>query len=667
MIAALLLGLAKANLAAGAAVLAVLAARRIVRMRFGARAAYALWLAPLAAAAAVLVPHPQLATPMSPMMLSAETAAAGAVDAIAAQAPASARAAGPDQLYGAGGLLVAGWLAGALAAGALLFRRQARFVRTMGRLTPSVSPRVFCAQSPDVGPAVVGVFRPRIVAPADFDARFAPAERDLILAHEGAHLAGGDAAVNALASALQCLSWFNPLVHVGVRVLRIDQELACDAAVIGRFPQMRRAYAELLLKTQIASQPLPLGCHWPARADHPLKERIAMLKSPLPAMSMRAAGLAVAGLATLSAGGLAWAAQPGPGTTERAAAEAFNALHPNYSCDPALEARGGGCKIMRVPVWLALPTRDDILRAYPRDALSAGTSAEVRISCAMTTDGLLKTCAPVETFVTTANGGAASEALKAAFGQAAVTLSRYYQAPIPKTPNPRAGHALLPVFFSPDGSGRPPPGGRPDGRPMPDLPPPPAAPAARPTPASAARNDQMTCVVGADRRLTDCAMSRSSPEFRKLLASTRAALEASAPGSYTPPPGFAEPRTNGQPGPSPARSIWLKKPTGDELMAVYPADAVKEHVAADLTLTCHVAADGRLYDCANGKIDLSADTAAGLQPGIGDAFKAASLKLAALFQMDPAQVAEKTGPDRIIRIPIRFRLPQPAQPAPSAN
>ena len=47
MIVGLLVGLAKANLAMGAAVLAVLALRGQVRPRFGARAAYALWLAPL--------------------------------------------------------------------------------------------------------------------------------------------------------------------------------------------------------------------------------------------------------------------------------------------------------------------------------------------------------------------------------------------------------------------------------------------------------------------------------------------------------------------------------------------------------------------------------------------------------------------------------------------
>ena len=603
MIGAILIGLLKANLAAGAGVLAVLAARRVVRTWFGARAAYALWLAPLAAAVAVLVPHPQLATPMSPMMLSAETAAADAVDALGVPAPARGRAGGPD----VGGLLVAAWLAGALAAAALLYRRQARFTRAMGRLIPAGGPRVFRAESPDVGPAVVGVFRPRIVAPADFEARFAPAERDLILAHERAHLSGGDAAINALASALQCVAWFNPLVHVGVRTLRIDQELACDAAVIGRFPDARRAYAELLLKTQITTRPLPLGCHWPAGADHPLKERIAMLKSPLPRLSMRAAGLAVAGLASLGAGGLAWAAQPGPGAAERAAAEAFAALHPEYSCDPALEERGEGCKIVRTSMWLALPSHADILRAYPREALRAGISAEVRMTCAVTVEGLLKACSPVDTVVTAAKGGAADEALNAAFGQAAVDLSRYYQARIPKLPNPREGHTVMPVVFTPDAT----PGLRGDrSRPLPPLPTPAAAPQPRVQPVRTP-------------------VRYAAPAAGDPSAAAKAFAEEASPN-------------------------WSRRPTLAELVAAYPAQAVTDRVEGDVVLHCRVATSGKLADCSVRR-----------ETPEGAGFGAAALKLSELFEA--REQTPDNGPKRggEINIPIRFRLPTGA--APSAN
>ena len=298
MIETLLIGLAKANLAAGAAVLLVAATRTPVRPRFGAQASYLLWLAPLAAGLAVLAPHPAARTAIAPMVQSAATVASGEFVAPARPAGSSRRTGRRRPALRALGRGRAGrGGAGAAPAG-----------RVRGRPGPvgarAQTGGVFRAQSPDVGPAVVGVFRPRIVAPADFETRFAPAERDLILAHERTHLAGGDAGVNALACALSCLSWFNPLAHLAVRLLRIDQELACDATVIGRFPAERRTYAELLLKTQLATQPLPLGCHWPAGAEHPLKARIAMLKSPLPEAAMRAMGVAVVGALTLGAGGL---------------------------------------------------------------------------------------------------------------------------------------------------------------------------------------------------------------------------------------------------------------------------------------------------------------------------------------------------------------------------
>jgi hypothetical protein len=53
-----------------------------------------------------------------------------------------------------------------------------------------------------------------------------------------------------------------PLIQFAGRQLRIDQELACDAAVMRRHPKSRKLYARTMLKTQLAEAALPLGCHW---------------------------------------------------------------------------------------------------------------------------------------------------------------------------------------------------------------------------------------------------------------------------------------------------------------------------------------------------------------------------------------------------------------------
>ena len=148
--------------------------------------------------------------------------------------------------------------------------------------------------------------------PGDFEERYAPRERELILAHERVHLARGDTRINALVALLRSVNWFNPLVHYAAKCMRVDQELACDAGVIARFPQARRLYADAMLKTQLSGSSwqamrLPAGCHW-ASGDS-LKERIIMLKHPLPTRTRRISGIAVLVLLGLGSAYATWASQ----------------------------------------------------------------------------------------------------------------------------------------------------------------------------------------------------------------------------------------------------------------------------------------------------------------------------------------------------------------------
>jgi len=70
----------------------------------------------------------------------------------------------------------------------------------LGRLTPlRGSVGGYRSARAGVGPAVVGVLRPRIVTPSDFETRFSEDERALILAHERTHLRRGDHIANAVA------------------------------------------------------------------------------------------------------------------------------------------------------------------------------------------------------------------------------------------------------------------------------------------------------------------------------------------------------------------------------------------------------------------------------------------------------------------------------------
>ncbi|CAN5137029.1 M56 family metallopeptidase [soil metagenome] len=302
--------LVRANLAIGAAVVLVLILRRPVRGLFGARAAYALWLIAPLAVMTVLLPARTVTVAAPPARPAAAVEAPSPTTASPPRGfavPATARQS-DMQVSDLQGPLVAVWLVGALLALGVQAGRQRRFVRSLGRLRGDQG--LFHAEHAGVGPAVIGAVRPKVVLPADFALRFTAEEQVLILVHERNHLAAGDAQINALTTAVQCLFWFNPLVQLGARRLRIDQEIACDAAVLTRFPVSRRAYGEAMLKTQLALFAPPLGCHWPARANTQLKERFVMLKHHRQGRARRLAGGGAVAALALAAAFAVWAAQP---------------------------------------------------------------------------------------------------------------------------------------------------------------------------------------------------------------------------------------------------------------------------------------------------------------------------------------------------------------------
>lgn len=270
----------------------LLLARRPVRSLFGARVAYALWLALPVVLLAALLPAPATPPRLAPLVLPAVVAPARSAD-VDAGAPWEA--------------LLWIWLAGAMAGLALDGFRQRRFVRQLGALEPRGEVVRAAAAA---GPVVVGVWRPRIVVPCDFEQRFDAEERALILAHERVHVARRDLAVNLLAAALRRLQWFNPLLHLAFLRFRQDQELAADALVLQSHPRARRRYAEAMLKAQSSGAESPLGCQW--QPIHPLKERLLMLHRPLPGTRRVLLGLAGVALCGLSFAYAAWAAQPAP-------------------------------------------------------------------------------------------------------------------------------------------------------------------------------------------------------------------------------------------------------------------------------------------------------------------------------------------------------------------
>jgi len=323
-----LLFLGKLNLAMGAAIIFVYLLRRPLRDLFGAPIAYAVWLlVPIASLASLLPPRvaspsPAYLTPVQypaamslmrqivhPALRITErltTQSALVHPMIAAKATTAPAYGTPDYAM----LLLVAWVLGAVLMALYLARLQVRFY-TAVRLG-------------EAGPAVLGFFRPRIVVPDAFREQFTAPEQEAILAHERVHLARQDAHINALAALLRCLCWFNPLVHLGAAWLRIDQELACDATTVAGSVS-RRDYAKALLKSQMAVTALPLGCNWPG-SQHPLIQRISLLKRKPPGTARRLAGVGLVMFAATIAGLGAWAAQPPVAAKSMGALQAGMAL-----------------------------------------------------------------------------------------------------------------------------------------------------------------------------------------------------------------------------------------------------------------------------------------------------------------------------------------------------
>ncbi len=323
----------------------ILLVRRPLRKLAGAGIAYQFWLLlPLSLMAMCLPHHQYLALP--------ETLNAPANQLISGTNLLEIQQASiwPAIMTGA-------WLAGSLSLLALFGMQHLHFLRRLGKLIESEG--VYLASDINTGPALTGCFNPKIIVPADFFERYSSAEQTLIIRHELVHKQRGDVIANTLFALLQCLFWFNPLVHVAARCFRLDQELACDASVIADEPQARRTYAEAMLKTQLSVTPSALACHWPSR--HPLKERIMQLQQNNPGKLKRALAYAVLSCLCGASAYSAWAATPASAvaTPVQAAQDEGKAGADSYSVTMDIKAAG--------------------IKSSPRVIVRQGTQARVAV------------------------------------------------------------------------------------------------------------------------------------------------------------------------------------------------------------------------------------------------------------------------------------------------
>jgi beta-lactamase regulating signal transducer with metallopeptidase domain len=294
------------SLTSTAVILLLCAVRVRLRHAFGARLAYLAWIAVPATLVISLLPAAHMpATIRQVVAPLRHLANVGMPEILPVAAP-------WQQLQQ--GLMLACltiWLLVAMAALAWLWRAHLAYRRQLGPLRWQDG----VWHSATEGPAVIGLWRPMVVVPADFTTRYALQEQQLILAHEAVHVRRRDPLMNALCALLQCALWFHPLVHLAARRFRLDQELACDAAVMQAHPALKRSYGEAMLKTQMSHHAALIHCHW--QTIHPLKERIMQLQQTSPSRLRRLLGRVTISALVATCGYGAMAANAGVESADR--------------------------------------------------------------------------------------------------------------------------------------------------------------------------------------------------------------------------------------------------------------------------------------------------------------------------------------------------------------
>jgi len=344
--------------------LLVLLCGPILRRRFGAGLAYAAWLlVPITVLGAVFGSQtPDMADQAASLMPMI------AVGAVVDGSGEQVTTAIPGLSY-----WLAAWIAGVLTCAIVFARMQRRFDAMLTDARP-IGDNVFVGPTVDAGPALVGLLRPRILLPRDFDARYSAQQQQLILLHERIHWRRGDTIVNLAVALWQMLLWFNPIVHLAARRLRHDQELACDAAVLAAHPNSAKDYAEAMLSTQLTVLGLPVGCHW--QSSHPLKERIIMLTQKKHAVVTRMFGASLLALSGLALAGAGIATQSGPAETFDVAPGYARMSPPKYP-QSALDARIAGQVLLKVVIdETGKPATIDVESA-PDESLGKAAAAAV--------------------------------------------------------------------------------------------------------------------------------------------------------------------------------------------------------------------------------------------------------------------------------------------------
>jgi beta-lactamase regulating signal transducer with metallopeptidase domain len=176
-------------------------------------------------------------------------------------------------------LLVA-WIASSLALLVVLMLSQRRLWRDRSGWKIAAYAGTSVRISPDLGPAVIGCWRPEIVIPA-WALGLDDASKTLVARHEMEHVRAGDQRLLAIGVASVVVAPWNPLLWWMLQRLRLAIEIDCDRRSIGPDNPVRD-YAELLIELGARVRPAGIPVAAIAEGRSMLVRRIRSFTGTVP-------------------------------------------------------------------------------------------------------------------------------------------------------------------------------------------------------------------------------------------------------------------------------------------------------------------------------------------------------------------------------------------------
>lgn len=83
-------------------------------------------------------------------------------------------------------------------------------------------------------PCLCGIINPKILIPLKLAKNMSEKEKKYIILHELCHYKRKDVFISWLSSFIKAIHWFNPIIYLGINIMRSDCEEACDEMVLSK-------------------------------------------------------------------------------------------------------------------------------------------------------------------------------------------------------------------------------------------------------------------------------------------------------------------------------------------------------------------------------------------------------------------------------------------------